>query len=157
MGINHDGRYPRPSGAEAFEASAPMPSVYRQEPVAVVGFANRLPGQSDNPTKLWDLLKRGGVAGNEPPASRWSLKGHFDHSRKPHTTRTPGAMFVENVDAADFDAGFFNITHADALSMDPQQRQLLEVVYEAVENSGLSLESLSGKDFGCFVGSYAVG
>jgi len=64
---------------------------------------------------------------------------------------------VENVDAADFDAGFFNITYADAISIDPQQRQLLEVVYEAIENSGLSLDGLSGKDFGCFVGSYAVG
>ncbi|KAM3551797.1 hypothetical protein ARSEF4850_007696 [Beauveria asiatica] len=129
---------------------------YRQEPIAVIGFANRLPGHSDSPTKLWDLLMRGGVAGNEPPASRWSLKGHFDGSRKPHTVRTPGAMFVENVDTADFDAGFFNISTADAVSIDPQQRQLLEVVYEGIENAGLSLEKLYGAEYGCFVGSYAV-
>jgi hypothetical protein len=66
-------------------------------------------------------------------------------------------MFVENIDAADFDAGFFNISRADAVSLDPQQRQLLEVVYEGLENAGVSLERLDGAAFGCFVGSYAVG
>lgn len=154
MVINHSGgsdHYAIPS-----EPTIAPKAPYRQEPVAVVGFANRLPGQSDNPTKLWELLERGGVAGNEPPKSRWSLQGHFDGSRKPHTVRTPGAMFVENVDAADFDAGFFNISTADAISIDPQQRQLLEVVYEGIENAGLSLEKLSGTEYGCFVGSYAV-
>jgi acyl transferase domain-containing protein len=154
MVINHNGGADRYTTASATLSTGP--EAYRQEPVAVIGFANRLPGHSDNPTKLWELLERGGVAGNEPPASRWSLKGHFDGSRKPHTVRTPGAMFVENVDAADFDASFFSISTADAISIDPQQRQLLEVVYEGIENAGLSLEKLDGAAYGCFVGSYAV-
>ena len=160
MGANHSSTSPPATSVPApihTTTTPPDAKAYRQVPVAVVGFANRLPGESDNPTKLWELLERGGVAGNEPPPSRWSLKGHFDTSRKPHTIRTPGAMFVENVDAADFDAAFFNISRADAISMDPQQRQLLEVVYEALENSGISLENINGKDYGCFVGSYAVG
>ncbi|PMB63557.1 Compactin diketide synthase mokB [Beauveria bassiana] len=156
MTINDSGGSEAYLGQHAFTNKQQVKKPYRQEPVAVIGFANRLPGQSDNPTKLWDLLMRGGVAGNEPPESRWSLKGHFDGSRKPHTVRTPGAMFVENVDAADFDAGFFNISTADAISIDPQQRQLLEVVYEGIENAGLSLEKLHGAEYGCFVGSYAV-
>ena len=71
--------------------------------------------------------------------------------------RTPGAMFLESIDPADFDAPFFNITRADAIAMDAQQRQLLEVVYEGLENAGLPLERLSREVFGCFVGSYAVG
>lgn len=40
---------------------------------------------------------------------------------------------------------------------DPQQRQLLEVVYEGFENAGVTLEQASGSLYGCFVGSYAVG
>ncbi|KAJ5174196.1 Acyl transferase/acyl hydrolase/lysophospholipase [Penicillium canariense] len=109
-----------------------------------------------NPSKLWEFLERGGVAANAPPASRWSLQGHYDRSGKPHTVRTPGAMFVEDIDPADFDPGFFNISTADAIAIDPQQRQLLEVVYEAMENTVLSLESLNRAPDGCFVGSYAV-
>jgi acyl transferase domain-containing protein len=65
-------------------------------------------------------------------------------------------MFV-NVDPKDIDAGFFGLSQVDAVSMDPQQRQLLEVVYEGLENAGLTLEELRSKLFGCFVGSYASG
>ncbi|RFU28992.1 hypothetical protein B7463_g7334, partial [Scytalidium lignicola] len=129
---------------------------YRQDPIAVVGFANRLPGHSTNPTKLWEFLARGGIAQNEPPESRFRLEGHFDGSRKPYTMRTPGAMFIEDVDIADFDAPFFNVPRVDAIAMDPQQRQLLEVVYEGLENAGITLEQLNGAAYGCFVGSYAV-
>lgn len=36
--------------------------------------------------------------------------------------------------------------------MDPQQRHLLEVSYEALENAGLSLPCISGTNMGVFVG-----
>lgn len=71
--------------------------------------------------------------------------------------RSPGGMFLEDVDPQDFDAQFFDISRTDAIAMDPQQRQLLEVVYECLENAGLTLEDLDGAPVGCFVGSYAVG
>ncbi|EOD48494.1 putative polyketide synthase protein [Neofusicoccum parvum UCRNP2] len=132
----------------------PASKQYVQEPVAVVGMACRLPGDSNSPRALWEFLQKGGVAGTEPPSTRFSLKGHHDSSDKPTTLRNPGGMFLEGVDPADFDAGFFNISRTDAVSMDPQQRQLLEVVYEGLENAGIPIETLSGAPYGCFVGSY---
>lgn len=36
--------------------------------------------------------------------------------------------------------------------MDPQQRHLLEISYEALENAGLSLPSIAGTNMGVFVG-----
>ena len=125
------------------------------EPLAVIGMACRLPGESTSPHALWEFLKRGGIANNTPPPSRFGTK-HHDGSKKPKTMRSPGGMFLENVDVADFDAQFFGISRTDAIAMDPQQRQLLEVVYECLENSGLSLDDLDGAPVGCFVGSYAV-
>lgn len=68
-----------------------------------------------------------------------------------------GAMFIEDVDPAAFDAAFFNISRADAVAMDPQQRQLLEVVYECLENGGITLERLSGEKIGTFVASFMNG
>jgi acyl transferase domain-containing protein len=62
-------------------------------------------------------------------------------------------MFIEDIDPAAFDASFFNLTRADAIAMEPQQRQLLEVVYECFENGGIPIEEVSGKQIGCYVGS----
>lgn len=128
-----------------------------QEPIAVVGMACRLPGHCTNVDKLWNFISSGGVAQNDVPQSRWRLDGHHDGSAKPHTIRTPGGMFLEDIDLHAVDAQFFNLSRADAIAMDPQQRQLLEVVVECLENSGITLESISDKQIGCFAASYAVG
>ncbi|KAF4505099.1 hypothetical protein G6O67_007082 [Ophiocordyceps sinensis] len=127
-------------------------------PIAIVSAACRLPGHCMNLEQLWQFLLDGGIASSDsPPKSRFNIAGHFDGSRKPHTMASPGGMFIEDIDLQAFDAQFFNTNGADALAMEPQQRQLLEVVYECLENGGISLESISGQDVGCFVGSYAVG
>lgn len=133
------------------------PEHHVQEPVAIIGMACRLPGENNSPRALWEFLERGGIASNDVPKNRFSLKGHYDGSRKTGTMRPPGGMFLENVDLADFDAPFFEISRTEAISMDPNQRQMLEVVYEGLENAGITLESLNGASVGCFVGSYVVG
>lgn len=71
--------------------------------------------------------------------------------------RPLGGMFLEDIDPADFDTSFFEISRAEAISMDPNQRQMLEVVYEGLENAGITLENLNGASVGCFVGSFASG
>ncbi|RFU78094.1 polyketide synthase [Trichoderma arundinaceum] len=146
------------SGIEAPQRSAWPKSTREpnaQDPIAIVGMACRLPGENTSPTKLWEFLKRGGIASNKVPENRFSIKGHYDGSKKPGTMRPPGGMFLENIDLADFDASFFGISTAEAISMDPNQRQMLEVVYEAMENAGITLEQVSDAPVGCFIGSFA--
>ena len=139
------------------EIPGKSPEKFVQEPVAVVGFACRLPGENTSPHPLWNFLERGGIASNSVPESRFHLKGHYDGSGKPGTMRPPGGMFLEGVDLETFDAPFFEISRAEAISMDPNQRQLLEVIYEGLENAGIPLESIDGAPVGCFIGSYASG
>lgn len=69
-----------------------------QTPVAIVGMACRLPGHSNSPSKLWDLLLKGGIASNIPPETRFSLEGHYDGTTRPRTMKTPGGMFMEDVE-----------------------------------------------------------
>ncbi|CAD6449305.1 eb0964f1-27a5-46b6-9504-99d5323d2a22 [Sclerotinia trifoliorum] len=128
---------------------------HSQEPVAIIGFACRLPGGNTTPKKLWEFLERGDIASNKVPKSRFNVEGHWDGSQKPRTMRPCGGMFLEDIDPADFDASFFEISRIEAISMDPNQRQMLEVVFEGLENAGIPLESLDGQPVGCFVGSYA--
>ncbi|GAW17842.1 hypothetical protein ANO14919_073090 [Xylariales sp. No.14919] len=127
-----------------------------KDPVAIVGLACRLPGGNHSPTALWDFLEDGRIADNSVPPSRFNLSGHYDGSHKPGSMRPPGGMFLDaSVDLARFDAGFFEISGTEAIAMDPNQRQMLEVVYECLENAGFSLEAIDGRPIACFVGSFA--
>lgn len=133
-----------------------MPQQHQQEPIAIVGFACRLPGGNNSPQKLWDFLERGDVASSAVPKTRFNFEGHFDGSHKPKTMRQAGGMFLGDIDPADFDAGFFEVGGAEAVAMDPNQRQMLEVVFEGLENAGIPMETLDNQPVGCFVGSYAA-
>ena len=128
---------------------------YVQEPIAVVSMACRLPDECHTPHAFWKLLKQGKVAINTPPDTRFSLPTHYDGSLKPQTMGSPGGMFLQGIDPRDMDAQFFRLSGLEASSMDPQQRQLLEVVYEGLENGGITLNQLDGAPVGCFVSSYA--
>ncbi|KAJ4287138.1 hypothetical protein N0V90_012536 [Kalmusia sp. IMI 367209] len=125
-----------------------------QTPIAVVGLACRLPGGCNTAVDFWSFLLEGGCASCDVPSSRFSVEQFYDGSLRPNTMRSPGGMFL-SIDPKDLDAGFFGLSQAEAISMDPNQRQLLEVVYEGLESAGIKLEHLKKKRYGCFVGSYA--
>ncbi|GAA0988636.1 hypothetical protein GCM10009555_070750 [Acrocarpospora macrocephala] len=118
----------------------------RHEPIAIVSMACRYPGGVDSPEDLWRLLSEGADAISPFPADRgWDVE-------------LLSAMGVGGQggflpDVADFDAGFFGISPREALAMDPQQRVLLEVSWEAVERAGIDPGSLKGSQTGVFVGT----
>ena len=66
---------------------------------------------------------------------------------------TKGGYFLKD-DVRQFENSFFGINNLEATYMDPQQRKLLEVVFECLENAGVSLDKASGSDTGCFVGNF---
>ena len=51
-----------------------------------------------------------------------------------------------------FDNTFFYTTPLEAVAMDPQQRMLLEIAYEAVESARISLDTFLGTDTAVFAG-----
>jgi acyl transferase domain-containing protein/acyl carrier protein len=115
----------------------------RSEPIAIVGMACRYPGGVATPEDLWRLVETGGDAIGPFPADRgWDL------SRTGYV-REGGFL----AGAGDFDAQFFGISPREALATDPQQRLILEVSWEALENAGLDPAGLRGHDVGVFAGS----
>ena len=60
----------------------------------------------------------------------------------PPQTNAKYGYFLDQ-DIGEFDAGFFNISGVEAEAMDPQQRILLEVVYEALEDGRQTVLSTS--------------
>lgn len=51
-----------------------------------------------------------------------------------------------------FDPEAFGISTAEARDVDPQQRQMLEVAYEAVAAVGYTKSTLKKADIGVFIG-----
>ncbi|KAK3988255.1 hypothetical protein QBC44DRAFT_398459 [Cladorrhinum sp. PSN332] len=122
------------------------------EPIAIVGSGCRFPGGATSPSKLWDLLREPRDVLSEIPPSRWDPSGfHHKDSQFPGKTNVKHSYLLEE-DFSKFDAQFFNITAAEAGAMDPQQRILLETVYEGLEGAGLTIEGLKGSNTGVYVG-----
>ncbi|KAL7629709.1 hypothetical protein AAE478_001232 [Parahypoxylon ruwenzoriense] len=123
------------------------------EPIAVTGFAFELPqGAGDEPS-FWDMLEKGKNAMTEWPASRAHIGAFYQPgSTERNTLSSKGGHFLKQ-DPAAFDAPFFSITSKEAMSMDPQQRWLLEISYRALENAGMPLEKVMGTETGVFSGS----
>jgi acyl transferase domain-containing protein len=121
------------------------------EPIAIIGLSFRFPGGADNEDRLWEILANGEQAWTEVPKSRYNADAFYHpdcDARGTHNAR--GGFFLEQ-DVSVFDAKFFGIPDAEAAAIDPQQRMLLEVSYEALESAGLPIESLRGSQTGVYI------
>lgn len=104
---------------------------------------------------LWELLRNNREGWREfgPPHFSVNALLHYNPDR-PGSLTTRGAFLLEE-DARLFDHSFFGITGREVETMDPSQRKVLEVVYEAFENAGETFESIAGSRTGVFVGNFA--
>jgi acyl transferase domain-containing protein len=132
------------SGSEADEHQvAPARAAGHDEPIAIIGMSCRYPGGVASPEDLWRLVADGADAITPFPDNRgWPTSGG-DYA-------SVGGFLH---DAGDFDPGFFRISPREALSMDPQQRLVLEVVWEALERAGQNPNELRRTPTAVFLGA----
>ena len=123
----------------------------QDEPVAIVGMGCRFPGGVEDPEAFWRLLSQGLDGTAEIPPDRWNVDDYYDADPEaPNKMYVRRGGFVNHVRG--FDPLFFHVSPQEAASMDPQQRFLLEVAWEAIENAGTAPEELAGSRTGVFVG-----
>ena len=86
--------------------------------------------------------------------NKFNINGFYHpNQHRPGSIFTKGGYLLEE-DPKQFDHNFFGLTPVETMSMDPAQRKLLEVTYEAFENAGEPWEKFSGSNTGVFVGNF---
>ncbi len=123
----------------------------QHQPIAIIGIGCRFPGEVYDAASFWELLKHGREALLGVPPDRWNIDEFYDPDpSKPGKMVSRVGGFLTGVDL--FDADFFGIAPREAGVMDPQQRLVLEVVWEALENAGIAPRSLTGSRVGMYLG-----
>jgi acyl transferase domain-containing protein/acyl carrier protein len=117
--------------------------------IAIIGMSCRFAPDLISPEKFWDFLAAGRSTVRNMPEKRW----------KPYAAANPQATalmrettllgsFLDDIEG--FDADFFGISPREADYLDPQQRFMLELAWEALANAGVAPLSLRGSDTGVF-------
>ncbi|GAA3203622.1 type I polyketide synthase [Nonomuraea helvata] len=120
------------------------------EPIAIIGMSCRFAPDLNSPERLWEFLVAGKSAVGDMPEKRW----------KPYAASSPQATviirettrrgsFLDDIEG--FDADFFGISPKEADFLDPQQRFMLELSWEALANAGVAPLSLNGTDASVYV------
>lgn len=121
--------------------------------VAIVGIGCRYAGGIDSAQSFWEfvLSKSDGVA--EIPSQRWDYRRFYDPDK-----RAAGRMYTKRAafldcDPWQFDSDFFGMSQREATSLDPQQRLIMEVAWEALDDAGVA-GRVSGEPVGVYVGAF---
>jgi pimaricinolide synthase PimS1 len=137
--------------AEPVVAAATVATTTSDEPIAIVAYGCRFPGDVVDPDSFWRLLDGGVDAITRVPAERWDIDAVYDPDPgTPGKTYARDGGFLANLDR--FEPEFFSISPREAVDMDPQQRLLLETTWEALERAGIAPDSLVGERVGVFAG-----
>lgn len=116
-------------------------SSYRDEDIAVVGMSCRIAG-ANNPDEFWRMLDEARDMISEIPSDRWDWRDYPGVSR--------WGSFIAGI--KEFDPLFFGISPAEAMYMSPEQRLMMQSVWECIEDAGYGGDSLKGTNTGIYVG-----
>lgn len=133
---------------ESYTGSVTQPSSAAQRPMAIIGMALHFPGECHNPQQFWQLLQQGESAIGELTTPRWQWPHQVDLAQQSGIEQ---GGFITGIDQ--FDPQFFRLSPVEAELMDPQQRWLMQLSWQALEHSGYQPSRLAGSDTGVFIGA----
>ncbi|XP_015260276.1 PREDICTED: erythronolide synthase, modules 1 and 2-like [Cyprinodon variegatus] len=121
-----------------------------EDEVAVVGIGCNFPG-GEGLDNFWKVLVEGRNCSVSIPRERFDIASWCDpDDTKLGKSCTAKAALIDGFN--EFDHKFFGISDSEVEQMDPQQKQLLQCVYRALENAGIPMEKASGTRTGVFFG-----
>lgn len=126
-----------------------------REKIAIIGIGCRFPGEANDYSTFWENLIGGKDCLTSTPTNRYNAENLFSKDKaKPGRLTGGRGGYINGFD--EFDPAFFGIGPREAEYMDPQQRKLLEVAWEALEDGGQRPLKLAGKNVGVFIGGFTL-
>ncbi|GAA5047255.1 polyketide synthase Pks13 [Nocardia callitridis] len=149
--INGEPDAPEDSSDDTFYTKGFSPD--EAHDIAIVGLSTRLPGAGDTPESTWEFLINGGDAIRERPEGRWSeFTSDPEVAQAVDEANTRGGYLDQSV-IKGFDAEFFAMSPIEVERVDPQQRLMMELTWEALEHARIPASELKGGSVGVFIGS----
>ena len=125
------------------------------EAIAIVGMGLRFPGGANDPDSFWKLLCEGKDCITQTPPDRWNIDTHYyPHERRRAKSKSRWGGFLDDVGG--FDSDFFRISPREAETLDPQQRMLLEVCWQTLEDAGVQPSRYRDSRTGVFIGGFTL-
>ena len=121
----------------------------QQSDIAIIGISCRLPGSIYKKEQLWELLINNKTAIRKMITQRWSWPSNIDPDGKQKGIDVFG--FLDDISS--FEPLFFRISPKEAELMDPQQRIMLELSWECLEDAGYPTKAVHGSKTGVFIGA----
>ncbi|WP_083911062.1 polyketide synthase Pks13 [Nocardia takedensis] len=121
--------------------------------IAIVGLSTRLPGAGNTPESTWEFLINRGDAIRDLPEGRWSeFLSEPAVAERVAAGHTKGGYLDQEV-VKGFDAEFFAMSPIEVERVDPQQRLMMELAWEALEHARIPASELKGESVGVFIGT----
>lgn len=121
---------------------------YMDDDIAIIGMSCRLP-KAVNIEEYWNNIKSGMCCISGLPENRKkAIESLMDEEQKNRAAFNDGG-YIDGID--EFDAAFFRLSQKEAKYMEPEQRKLLEVVWETIEDAGYA-KKIYDTNTGVFIG-----
>jgi acyl transferase domain-containing protein/NADPH:quinone reductase-like Zn-dependent oxidoreductase/acyl carrier protein len=126
----------------------------QQEPIAIVGIGCRYSGDINNLEDFWKMLVEKRSTLSDVPGDRFSnTETLVDPERGVRKIVTRKGGWLQRL--KEFDAQFFKISPREAEKVDPHQRLMLEVTFEAFEDAGIKPDDVWGSRTGVYAGMWS--
>ncbi|SHO44484.1 non-ribosomal peptide synthetase [Anaerocolumna xylanovorans] len=135
------------SAMKVQEAAAPQMLKAAKNDIAIIGLSGRFPDAADL-SEYWDNLKNQKRSITKLPLRRKELWNGADLREEEYY-----GGYIEDIELFDYE--LFHMSLLEAKNLDPQERIMLQMVYECIEGAGYTIEALHKKanKVGVFIGS----
>lgn len=123
--------------------------------IAIIGFRGRFPGNARSPLEFFGQLLAADCFCGDVPADRWSKDRFCTRDQAAGKTPTSRGFFID-YDYRGFDSDVFSLPPDEIARLDPQQRLVLEVAWEALEHAAIDPAALSAQAVGVYVGGFTT-